>query len=347
MERRTTHREETAAPPSEVPIARSFDPILDETPGAQRQYTLFPVKYPKLFAAYKEAVACFWTADELDLGRDRADFESMGEGEQHLLLLILGFFAASDGIVNSNLHTNFAAEVIPQEIQCFYSMQALIEAVHAESYSLLIDTLVRDRKEKDRVFSALTTMPAVAVKARFMLDHMNRDAPFEERLVAFAAAEGLLFSACFATIFFYRQRNLMPGLAFANQLISRDEGMHCKFAVLLHSHLQNKASPALITRIIGEATEVEMAFVRESLPRPILGMNADVMCTYVKYVADKLLSDFGCVGLYGATNPFEFMTLQSLRPTANFFEVRVSEYSLADVGQSEEDKVAFSEDAEF
>jgi ribonucleotide reductase beta subunit family protein with ferritin-like domain len=327
-------------------VARHFDPILDTVPGERRNYCLFPVKYPRLFEMYEKAQASYWTAAEVDLSRDRMHFEKLSAAEQHFLKCVLGFFSAADGMVNENLSCNFSAEVVPQEILSFYSFQSAIEAVHAEVYSKLIDSVIADESEKHALFDALETMPVVAAKAEWMRNYMSADTPFEERLVAFSCAEGILFSASFASIFFFKRRGIMPGLCFSNELISRDEGLHCQFAVLLHNHLQNKASAARIVEIVKGSVEVESAFVQEALSSDLLGMNARDMIQYVQFVADRLLLDYGCDKAYGVQNPFPWMNQISLQGISDFFCKRVGEYSKAGVGVSQEDNT-FCTEADF
>jgi ribonucleotide reductase beta subunit family protein with ferritin-like domain len=323
---------------------RVFEPLLDvET----TRYTLFPIQDNEIFQFYKKAVASFWVVEEVDLTQDIKDYEKLSGAEQHFLCSILAFFASSDGIVGENLISNFACEVKLQEARLFYAFQEAIEGIHSEMYSLLIDTLIKDPTEKDRLFNAVTTVPVVNKKANWAAQWFDaKHNTFQERLVAFACTEGILFCSSFAAIFFFNKKGVMPGLSLSNQFIARDESMHTEFAVLLHSKLQNKASEKTIKRIVGSAVEVEVAFVEEALRTPILGMNADSMSQYVKFVADRLLVSLDCSKLYNATNPFPWMDTQSLLGTTNFFEQKPSSYNKAGVGVLKEE-MAFSINADF
>lgn len=329
-----------------VSVEREFDPILEIPEGQKQQFCLFPIRYPDIFRMYKEAVASFWTIEELDLTRDRADYEKLSPAEQTFIKHVLGFFAASDGLVNENLCTNFSEEVVCQEAKCFYAFQQAIESVHAETYSLLLDTIISDQTEKNDLFNALETMSCIKTKAEFMQKHMTRDSPFEERLVAFACVEGILFSSSFCAIYFFKQKNLMPGLTISNQFISRDEALHSNFAVLLYSHLKNKLTTDKIQEIVKEAVEVESVFVRNALSGDILGINADEMVIYVEMIADRLLVDLGCEKVYNAVNPFLWMQNIALQGVSSFFEVRNDSYAKANVGVSAEEAV-FSTDCNF
>ncbi len=313
-----------------------MDPILTEINGPR--LTMFPLENVAAFHAYKEAQALYWTAEEIDLSKDRDDFNTLSDDEKHFLENILGFFASSDALVNSNLLENFGTEVVQPEVKAFYSFQAAIETVHAETYSLLIDSLIEDNQRKLELFDAVKQLPAVAAKAAFVQKFMDpKTNSFAERLIAFASVEGILFSSSFASIFFFKRLNKMPGLCFSNELISRDEGLHTNFAVLLHSQLQQKAPQDRIIEIIKEAVEVESVFVREALKKPLIGMNSNDMVNYVKFVADRLLVDLGVKKVFNASNPFSFMTNQSMSGKTNFFEKRVSEYSKCGVGNTAEE----------
>jgi ribonucleoside-diphosphate reductase beta chain len=295
---------------------------------------------------YKKQQACIWTAEEIDLAQDLNDWRNkLTDDERYFIKNVLAFFAASDGIVNENLAENFVSEVQYTEAKFFYGFQIMMENIHSETYSLLIDTYINDQEEKARLFNAIETIPAVRKKAEWALKWV--DSPnFQERLVAFAAVEGIFFSGSFCSIFWLKKRGLMPGLSFSNELISRDEGMHCDFAVMLHNnHLVNKVSEARIREIIISALEIEKEFIIESLPIRLIGMNSELMKQYLEFVADRLLVDLGCSKMYNSENPFDFMMNISLQGKTNFFEKRVGEYQKAGVMNKSED--AFDFDAEF
>lgn len=306
------------------------DVLLRDNPG---RFVLFPIQYPEIWAMYKKAEASFWTAEEVDLSQDTKQFEALTKKERHFITHVLAFFAASDGIVNENLVLNFNNEVQIPEARCFYGFQIAIENIHSEVYSLLIDTYVKDHAEKQRLFCAIETIPCVAQKAKWALKWTNSNvASFAERLVAFAAVEGIFFSGSFCAIYWLKKRGLMPGLTFSNELISRDEGMHCDFACLLYKMLEVKLPAARVTEIITSAVENEIEFIAGALPVELIGMNSALMTQYIKYVADRLLVTLGVPKKYNVVNPFEWMTLISLQGKTNFFERRVGEYSLAGVG---------------
>ena len=294
------------------------------------RFVMFPLKYHDIWELYKTAEHSFWTAEEIDLAQDLTDWdEKLNDDEKHYIKNVLAFFAASDGIVNENLAENFLKEVQYPEAKSFYGFQIAMENVHSETYSLLIDTYIKDEVEKDRLFNAIDTVPSVKKKADWALKWIESDS-FAERLVAFAAVEGIFFSGSFCSIFWLKKRGLMPGLAFSNELISRDEGLHCQFACLLHNkHITNKVSAERITEIIIEAVEIEKEFVTESLPVSLIGMNAKMMQQYIEFVADFWLSELGCKKVYNSENPFDFMDMLSLQNKSNFFEKRVSEYQKA------------------
>ncbi len=321
------------------------EPILKEN---KSRFVLFPIQHDDIWEFYKKAEASFWTAEEIDLSQDLKDWENLNDGERHFISHVLAFFAASDGIVNENLAENFVAEVQYTEAKFFYGFQIAIENIHSETYSLLIDTYIKDSKEKDKLFNAIETMPFVKKKADWALRWID-EGSYAERLIAFAAVEGIFFSGSFCSIFWLKKRGLMPGLSFSNELISRDEGLHCDFACLLYNnHLVNKLDPARITDIIKDAVEIEKEFVTEALPVKLIGMNAELMCQYIEFVADRLLAELGCDKVYNATNPFDFMELISLQGKTNFFEKRVGEYKKAGVSSNvEEDAPKFSLDEDF
>ncbi len=312
------------------------EPILEEN---KDRFVLFPITHREIWEMYKKAEASFWTAEEIDLSSDLQDWDRrLNEDEKHFIKHVLAFFAASDGIVNENLAVNFMREVQYPEARCFYGFQIMIENIHSETYSLLIDTYIKDPVEKHNLFHALDTLPCVTQKAEWALRWIEQGS-FSERLVAFAAVEGIFFSGSFCSIFWLKKRGLMPGLSFANELISRDEGLHCDFACLLYSQLQNKLPIETLQKIITDAVAIEKDFVRDALPVRLIGMNADLMCQYIEFVADRLLVALGSPKVYNVTNPFDFMDLISLPGKTNFFERRVSEYQKSGVMTSKEDNV--------
>ena len=288
---------------------------------------------------YKKAEASFWTAEEMDLSKDLHDWDNRMTGpERHFVSHVLAFFAASDGIVNENLLERFSAEVQIAEARCFYGFQIMIENIHSETYSLLIDTYIREPEQRDYLFNAIETIPVVKKKAEWALRWINdRRAPFSVRLVAFAAVEGIFFSGSFASIFWLKKRGLMPGLSFSNELISRDEGLHTDFACLLFGHLKKRAHPDTVNRIITEAVDIEQDFLTDALPVSLIGMNARLMCQYIEFVADRLLVALGNPKHYNSTNPFDFMENISLQGKSNFFERRVGDYAKAGVARADDE----------
>jgi ribonucleoside-diphosphate reductase beta chain len=320
------------------------EPILVEN---KDRFVLFPIKHKEIWEMYKKAEASFWTAEEIDLASDMNDWNNkLNEDEKHFIKHILAFFAASDGIVNENLAINFLNEVQYPEARCFYGFQIMIENIHSETYSLLIDTYIKDSAEKDKLFHAMETVPCVQKKADWALRWISKGS-FAERLLAFAAVEGIFFSGSFCSIFWLKKRGLMPGLSFSNELISRDEGLHCDFACLLYAQLENKLPVEQVTQIITNAVEIEKDFVSSALPVKLIGMNSDLMCQYIEFVADRLLVALGCPKFYNASNPFDFMELISLQGKTNFFEKRVAEYQKAGVTGKKEDNTAFKLDEDF
>jgi ribonucleoside-diphosphate reductase beta chain len=318
------------------------EPILEKNPN---RFVIFPIEHNDIWEEYKKGEACFWTAEEIDLSQDLDDWRNvLSDDEKYFIKNVLAFFAASDGIVNENLAENFVSEVQYSEAKFFYGFQIMMENIHSETYSLLIDTYIQDKEEKDMLFNAIDTIPAVKKKADWALKWI--DSPhFQERLIAFAAVEGIFFSGSFCSIFWLKKRGLMPGLSFSNELISRDEGMHCDFAVLLHNnHLANKVSVERITEIISSALEIEKEFITKSLPVRLIGMNSDLMIQYLEFVADTLLVSLECPKLYGSENPFDFMINIALQGKANFFEKRVSEYQKAGVLNSSGNEFTLDED---
>jgi len=306
-----------------------IEPMLQEN---MNRFVLFPIEHAEIWEMYKLHAAAFWTAEEIDLAEDAKDWKKLNDNERHFLKHVLAFFAASDGIVNENLVTNFADEVQWAEARCFYGFQIMMENIHAETYSLLIDTYITDPIEKDHLFNALETVPSVKKKGTWALKWLSRKkGTFAQRLVAFAAVEGIFFSGSFCAIFWLKKRGLMPGLTFSNELISRDEGLHCDFACLLHNQLNRGAGENIIHRIISEAVEIETEFVTSALPVELIGMNAGLMRQYIEFVADRLLVSLGASKLYDVTNPFPWMEMISMQGKTNFFEKRVGEYQKSGV----------------
>lgn len=323
---------------------QQVEPLLVEDPN---RFVLFPIKQNDIWQFYKKAEASFWTAEEIDLSQDLNDWENrLNDGEKHFISHVLAFFAASDGIVNENLAVNFLSEVQYAEAKCFYGFQIMMENIHSETYSLLIDTYIKNPVEKDKMLRAVDTIPCVKKKADWALRWIEKG-NFAERLIAFAAVEGIFFSGSFCSIFWLKKRGLMPGLSFSNELISRDEGLHCDFACLLYTdHVQNKLDPNDIYSIILDAVTIEKEFVTDALPVSLIGMNAELMCQYIEFVADRLLVALGLQKQYNATNPFDFMEMISLQGKTNFFEKRVAEYQKSGV-MSEKESMSFSLDEDF
>ena len=321
------------------------DPLLKENP---RRWVLFPIQYPGIYEMYKKHKASFWTAEEIDLAQDARDWETLTEGEQHFIKHVLAFFAASDGIVTENLAGNFSCEIQLPEARCFYGFQIAMENIHSETYSLLIEQYIRDPLEKDRIFDAIHTMPAVQEKANWAVQWMNHDTCFAERIVAFACVEGILFSGSFCAIYWLKKRGKMPGLTFSNELIARDEGLHTEFACMLYGMLQNKLPEDLVHSIVKGAVDAERKFICEALPCDLIGMNSELMTKYIEFVADRLLQALGHSKLFKATNPFDWMELISMQGKTNFFEKRVSEYQKPGVMTSgNKESRGFCLDADF
>ena len=312
------------------------DPLI--RPNAKR-FVMLPIQYNEIWHMYKKHVASFWTVEEVDLSQDTRDWELLTENEKYFLKHVLAFFAASDGIVNENLTKNFSVEVQVPEARAFYGFQIAMENIHSEMYGLLIEQYIKDPVEKSTIFNAIETMPAVALKANWALKWMNESNNFAERLVAFAAIEGIFFSGSFCCIFWLKKRGLMPGLTFSNELISRDEGLHTDFACIIYKHLQTKAAPDTVYEIIKSAVEAEKEFVCSSLPCHLIGMNADMMQQYIEFVADRLLRCLGLKPLFRASNPFDWMDLISMQGKTNFFEKRVGEYQKAGVMSNDSNKI--------
>lgn len=320
------------------------EPILTEN---KSRFVLFPIQHDDIWSFYKKSEASFWTAEEIDLSSDMTDWDNkLNDDERFFIKHVLAFFAASDGIVNENLAENFLSEVQYTEAKFFYGFQVMVENIHSETYSLLIDTYIKDTQEKHKLFNAIDTLECVKKKADWALSWID-NSNFAERLIAFAAVEGIFFSGSFCSIFWLKKRGLMPGLSFSNELISRDEGMHCDFACLLYGkHLVNKLPLETVEQIITDAVNIEKEFVCESLPVKLIGMNATLMTQYIEFVADRLLVELGNPKVYNATNPFDFMELISLQGKTNFFEKRVGEYQKSGVMGNKDDNV-FSLDEDF
>ena len=307
------------------------EPLLASNPD---RFCMFPIQYPEVWEMYKKAEASFWTAEEVDLSQDGRHWESLTADEKHFISHILAFFAASDGIVLENLAGRFMKEVQVSEARAFYGFQIAIENIHSEMYSLLLETYIKDPKEKNRLFHAIDTIPCVTKKAQWALRWIDGSETFAERLLAFACVEGIFFSGSFCSIFWLKKRGLMPGLTFSNELISRDEGLHCDFACLLYSLLRNKLSEERVKAIVTDAVDIEREFVCDALPCALVGMNSALMGQYIEYVADHLLVALGYGKIYNVSNPFDWMELISLQGKTNFFEKRVGEYQKASVMSS-------------
>ena len=321
------------------------EPILKENPN---RFVLFPIQHSDIWEMYKKQEASIWTAEELDLASDLNDWSNkLNDDERFFIKHVLAFFAASDGIVNENLAENFLSEVQYTEAKFFYGFQIMMENIHSETYSLLIDTYIKDSKEKDYLFNAIETFEPVKKKADWAMRWIENGS-YAERLIAFAAVEGIFFSGSFCSIFWLKKRGLMPGLTFSNELISRDEGLHCDFACLLYNnHLVNKLPKEDVRKIIADAVEIEKEFVVESLPVRLIGMNSDLMCQYIEFVADRLLVELDNEKIYNAPNPFDFMDMINLQGKTNFFEKRVGEYQKAGVLNKNEGGGKISFDEEF
>ncbi len=320
------------------------EPILESN---NNRFVLFPIQHDDIWKFYKKAQASFWTAEEIDLSPDLVDWENkLSDDERHFIKHILAFFAASDGIVNENLAEHFLSEVQYTEAKFFYGFQVAIENIHSETYSLLIDTYIKDSAEKTHLFNAIDTLDCVRKKAEWALRWIDKGS-FAERIVAFAAVEGIFFSGSFCSIYWLKKRGLMPGLSFSNELISRDEGLHCDFACLLYTkHLVNKLSKEQVKEIIMDAVTIEKEFITDALPVRLIGMNSDLMAQYIEFVADRLLVELGNEKVYNVSNPFDFMDMISIQGKTNFFEKRVGEYQKAGVLAGKENQ-SFSLDEEF
>lgn len=319
-----TPEKKTKEPWSSMVVTIEDEPLLRSNP---HRFVIFPIQYHDIWLMYKKAVASIWTVEEVDLSKDLSDWDRLKQDERDFISHVLAFFAASDGIVNENLLNNFSTEVQLPEARFFYGFQIALENIHSEMYSLLIETYVRDPQERTRLFNAIESVPCVKKKADWALKWIdNKDAPYAIRLVAFAAVEGIFFSGSFAAIFWLKKRGMMPGLTFSNELISRDEGLHTDFACLLFKHLVTRPSPELIQEVIKEAVAIEKEFFTDALPAALIGMNCNLMCQYVEFVADRLLVELDCDKVWKSENPFDFMENISLEGKTNFFEKRVAEY---------------------
>ena len=336
---------EISTPSKDTTYMNENEELLVES---KNSYVIYPIKYDEIWKMYKLALSSFWTAEEIDLGKDMDDWNKLTENEKYFIKQVLAFFAGSDGIVNENLSSRFMNDVAIPEAKCFYGFQIAIENIHSEVYSLLIDTYVKNQQEKTKLLNAIYTIPCIKKKAEWAFKWItSKTDSFAHRLVAFAIVEGIFFSGAFCSIFWLKERGLMPGLTFSNELISRDEGLHTEFAVLLYSMLKNKLTQEEIHSIIKEAVDIENEFITESIPCHMLGMNADLMTQYIKYVADRLVVQLDYDKVYNVSNPFDFMERIGLNTKSNFFEGRVGEYSRANVGAKMGDVYKFSLEEEF
>ena len=318
------------------------DAILQEDTN---RYVMFPIQDQEVWQMYKKQIDCFWRAEEIDLSKDVVQWDKLDEKEKYFISMILAFFAASDGIVLENLAARFMGEVQLSEARAFYGFQIAMENIHSETYSLLIDTYIKDREEKQTLFKAIDNFPCIKKKADWAIKWINdKRSSFATRLIAFACIEGIFFSGAFCSIFWLKKRGIMPGLTFSNELISRDEALHTEFAILLYNKLSKKVSKSRINEILKEAVEIEKEFICDALPCRLIGMNSDLMCQYIEFVADRLSVQLGNDKIYNAKNPFDFMEMISIEGKTNFFEKRVAEYSLAD--KTKDDDV-FDMDAAF
>jgi ribonucleoside-diphosphate reductase subunit M2 len=319
----------------------NLEPLL--TPDENR-FVMFPIKYEDIWNMYQKQVDCFWRPEEIDLSKDLSHWDALDKDEQYFISMILAFFAASDGIVLENLAQRFMSDVQVSEARAFYGFQIAMENIHSNTYSNLIETYIKDKEEKSKLFNAISNYPCIKKKSDWAQKwiHDNRSS-FATRLVAFACVEGIFFSGAFCSIFWLKKRGLMPGLTFSNELISRDEALHCEFAILLYSKLIKKMDKNRIHDIIKEAVEIEIEFICEALPCRLIGMNSQLMTQYIKFVADRLSVQLGYKKIYNVTNPFDFMELISLENKCNFFERQNDAYALADKTQSNED-FAFTDD---
>lgn len=329
----------------DVVLAASNDPMV--APSDDR-FVLFPLEQHDLWDMYKNHFKLLWTAEEIDMSKDPQDWEKLNSNEKHFFSHVLAFFASSDGIVNENLAARFYKDIACPEARAFYTIQMLAETVHAETYSLLIETAVPDVAERKRLFSSIRTIPIIGAKARWALEWLESSRSLAERLVAFACVEGIFFSSSFCSIYWLKamKPGLMPGLTFSNEMIARDEGLHTDFAVALHSKLQQQCSPERITEIVTNAVKLESRFASESLPVSLIGMNAALMTQYIQFVADQLLVQFGCDRHYNVRCPFDFMAQLGMQGKPNFHEKKAAQYRRPSVGDTAEDRT-FSRNADF
>jgi ribonucleoside-diphosphate reductase beta chain len=301
----------------------------------KKRFVLFPIVYNDIYQLYKKAESAFWTANEIDLSKDMNDWEKLNSDEQHFIKNIIGFFAGSDGIIMENLACRFMNDIQIPEARAFYSYQIFNESIHSETYSLLIDTYIKDTEEKERIFNSIENIPSVSKKASWAYKWIqNKEVNFATRLIAFAIVEGVFFSGSFCAIYWIKKRGLLPGLTFSNELISKDEGMHCEFATLLYSKIKNRINENIVENIFKEAVEIEKEFITDSIPCHMIGMNASLMKEYIEFVSDRLLLQLGYNKIWNTQNPFEWMELISLRPKSNFFELRVGEYSKSNISEN-------------
>ena len=301
----------------------------------KNRFVLFPIKYNDIYEEYKKAESTFWTTNEIDLSKDINDWNKLNNNEKYFIKNIIGFFAGSDGIIIENLALRFLNEIEIPEARSFYSYQIFNENIHSETYSLLIDTYIKDNAEKNKIFNAIENIPCIAKKASWAYKWIqNNEVNFATRLIAFTIVEGIFFSGCFCAIYWLKKRGLMPGLTFSNELISKDEGMHCHFACLLYSYIKNKLKKEIVYEIFKEAVEIEKEFITESIPCNMIGMNSIMMKQYIEFVSDRLLVQLGYSKIWNTENPFDFMELISLRPKSNFFELRVGEYAKSTISEN-------------
>tara|TARA_Y100000389_G_scaffold191452_1_gene217662 strand:+ start:450 stop:1424 length:975 start_codon:yes stop_codon:yes gene_type:complete len=323
----------------------SLEPLLTET---RNRHVIFPIQYDDVWSMYKKHVSTYWTVEEIDFSKDGKDWDTLTQDEQYFIKNVLAFFAASDGIVNENLVLNFMSEIKVPEVLAFYSFQNAIETVHSETYSLLIDTYIKDEIEKNRLLNAVETIPCIKKKADWAMKWINStDDNFATRLIAFACIEGIFFSGAFCSIYWLKERGVMHGLTFSNELISRDESLHTEFAILLYSHIVNKLSEEKVHEIIKDAVTIEKEFIIESLPCRLLGMNSELMSQYIEFVSDRIAVQLGYNKIYNIVNPFDFMDRIGLEDKQNFFEVRVSNYSKAELHNTENSTLEFDMTDDF
>lgn len=329
-------------------MAATMDQTEELLIGTKNRYVLFPIKYDSFWQMYKTAASVFWVPNEVDLTKDIHDWENvLNDNEKHFIKNVLAFFSSSDSIVNENLAARFLNEVQVPEAKAFYGFQIAMEVIHQEMYSLMIDTYVKDSEEKARLFDSIFTVPTITKKANWALKWIeDKESPFALRLIAFAIVEGIFFSSAFASIYWLKERGLMPGLCLSNEFISRDEGLHCEFAILQYQYIKNKIPQEKVHEIFKEATEIECSFVEDSLRVKLIGMNSDLMCEYVKFCADRLLIQLGYEKVYNVQNPFQFMERIGLSNKTNFFEHYVADYSKANVGKTD-NVYEFATDADF